>query len=360
MYKFFFFLLLLFFSHQVQAQDGLTITSNNQMLLNTDTQVGSGDFTLRSKSSGGFGGMYVESTNFINGQPFYGYALDETAVAFHYYDAADNTWKLYTGKADNTNSLQVDNEGKLYSNTTSQINGFTNFTMNTPQASFGGMYINSEDDVTGKPFFGYAIDDLEYSYHYYDITDNRWKLYTGGTTGSTEDALQIDEDNRFYLNTDAQINEFTNLTLDASQDSFGGMYVNSRDNSTGKPFYGYSVGTLAYSYHYFDIEDTRWKLFTGNFNNLNAIEIGSDNLVRFDDKIKLGNRTAEASDPDGTILYTGNGFYGKRAGSWYRLDETTSTTPTRTSTLEHENQELKNRVQSLEERIARLESLLTE
>ena len=430
------FLLFLLCASVSSAQDGLTVTSNNELLLNTDTQIGSADVTFKSNNNTGFGGMYIESpdastgqpfygyvldgiiesfhyfdandskwklslagtTNAIEidqsnnvmintntpinsftdltlrtgqdnfggmyidsqdaatGQPFYGYALDGTEAAYHYFDAADNRWKLSVDGT--TSAFEIDQLNNVMINTDSPINSFTDLTLRTSQDTFGGMYIDSQDAATGQPFYGYAVDGIETAYHYFDAADNRWKVYTG--KADFTDSFEIDGQGNFYLNTDTAINSFTDLTLRATQDSFGGMYIDSPDNNTGKPFYGYAVGGIDYAFHYYDIEDSRWKLYSGKTDGSNSIEVGADNLVRFEDKIQLGVKTNEASDPNGTILFTGNGFWGKRGGNWYRLDATSSSTPFRTTELEQENSALKDRVEELEERIARLESLITD
>ena len=47
------------------------------------------------KPGAGFGGMYVETD--AGGRPFYGYAAGGTNKAFHYFDDADDRWKLAVG-----------------------------------------------------------------------------------------------------------------------------------------------------------------------------------------------------------------------------------------------------------------------
>jgi hypothetical protein len=42
-----------------------------------------------------FGGMYVETQNSAIGKPFYGYAIDSTIKAYHYYDGFDAGWHLF-------------------------------------------------------------------------------------------------------------------------------------------------------------------------------------------------------------------------------------------------------------------------
>jgi hypothetical protein len=70
------------------------LTINGDLGLNTDQMIGSADFTIRSRGNF-FGGMFVDVPN-PNGdaKPFYGYAIDGQAKAYHYFDAVDDNWKL--------------------------------------------------------------------------------------------------------------------------------------------------------------------------------------------------------------------------------------------------------------------------
>ncbi len=55
------------------------------------------------------------------------------------------------------------------------------FGVNAPATSgFGGMYL-STDGSAGQPFYGYAPGGSIAAYHYLDGSDDKWKLYNGGT-----------------------------------------------------------------------------------------------------------------------------------------------------------------------------------
>ncbi len=79
------------------SNKNLNILSNGDIGFNTQSMLGSADFTLRSQNSAGFGGMFIESPDATGGRPFYGYALNGSLKAWHYYDAASSSWQIYVG-----------------------------------------------------------------------------------------------------------------------------------------------------------------------------------------------------------------------------------------------------------------------
>lgn len=75
--------------------DRFVILANGDIGINTQTMLGASDFTLRSYNPTGWGGMYIESPDASTGKPFYGYATNGSGKAFHWYDAATSSWRLY-------------------------------------------------------------------------------------------------------------------------------------------------------------------------------------------------------------------------------------------------------------------------
>lgn len=172
------------------------IDSSTGLLLNSDTQINSfTDFTLRPNQAG-FGGMYVDG--FSNGaqdaKPFYGYAVEGLETAFHYYDSEDGVWKLdivninnniaetaisaASGRVEVPVTLEV-GDGLLV-NTSDQLNEFTDFTLQSKNTGFGGMYVNVDSDENGRPFYGYGINGFEEAFHYYEAETGEWKLNVDG------------------------------------------------------------------------------------------------------------------------------------------------------------------------------------
>lgn len=65
-------------------------------------------------------------------------------------------------------------------NRTSRVTTSEYFGVTAPVASgFGGMYMNTTG-TTGQPFYGYATGGTARSYHYYDQSDETWKLNVNG------------------------------------------------------------------------------------------------------------------------------------------------------------------------------------
>ena len=86
--------------------DSLVSTAPNQFLVRAANFVGfnrnapitgSEAFGVRAMTtSNGFGGMYMETSS-AAGRPFYGYANDGIASAYHYFDPSSDEWILYVG-----------------------------------------------------------------------------------------------------------------------------------------------------------------------------------------------------------------------------------------------------------------------
>lgn len=189
---------------------------NNKMYFNTNQDIGSSDFVLNSANATGFGGMYINSEDAVEGKPFYGYSNDSNISAYHHYDDVDNSWHLTVDgqemlKASNneisisddfkvgdfsnavpTFSVETGATKKMYFNTNTQV-GLADFTLNsTSSTNFGGMFVNINDAATGKPFYGYSINNNGNVFHYFDASSGYWKLFN-----STKDILQVDNKELF-------------------------------------------------------------------------------------------------------------------------------------------------------------------
>ena len=77
--------------------DGSTIHyTDGKVLIGRTTTIGAEHFGVRANATGTqYGGMYMETNGSPTTRPFYGYAIDGGIKAYHYYDGADNAWKLY-------------------------------------------------------------------------------------------------------------------------------------------------------------------------------------------------------------------------------------------------------------------------
>jgi hypothetical protein len=76
--------------------------------INRTTAIGSSVFDVEATAgAGAYGGMYMNGTNTAS-WPFYGYATDGAARAWHYVDGSTNTWHLNNGSV---NRISVTNTG---------------------------------------------------------------------------------------------------------------------------------------------------------------------------------------------------------------------------------------------------------
>jgi len=95
--------------------------------------------------------------------------------------AIDSYWE----DAGGTNISYGTGVERVLVNRTNTIAGFEYFGVHAATNGFGGMVVSTE--VSGKPVYGYAVDNTLQAYHYYRNNDNSWFLWIGG-----ENVLQID------------------------------------------------------------------------------------------------------------------------------------------------------------------------
>lgn len=248
---------------------------------------------------------------------------------------------------------------------------------------FGGMYINSQDANSGKPFYGYSIDGVGKAFHFYDETDDTWNLFTFddiyfkvnssevqaltglkvGLEMNSIPAFKIEEGptRRMYFNTNQSIGSSDFVLNSSNSTGFGGIYINSDDTNAGKPFYGYATGGTGYTFHYLDSEDDYWKLF--HIDN-HMLAVGDQQLI-VSGSVNVGPLSTVGGT--GSIYYDGNHFYGVTTGGPVQLDNTTNvnlnnpvrcTDQDHTEPLEYSNVELMDKVRYLEKRLAALEKHL--
>lgn len=127
---------------------------------------------------------------------------DTTGIRFLTAGLPYGTW-LYAGTQRSLNLSSHDttlglfynfNTDKAFVGRNYQISSQEKFgiTRRITTSDFGGMYIETKGHAGGKPFYGYALDGVQKTFHYFDGNTNKWKLNTGGdrivvdrTTGNT-------------------------------------------------------------------------------------------------------------------------------------------------------------------------------
>ncbi len=403
-------LILIFLGFQITCFSQLKLNSQNRLSLNYDgTGIGSSSFIV-SQEANGYGGMYLNIESSGDARPFYGYAENNSARAWHYYHNSDNTWNLNLASFDRlkigvdssfflnelvaSNSLKVNkdlivgspskpdfevssSDGMLY-NASKQLNTFSDFTLNSTKTDlFGGMYVNVDNGATGRPFYGYAINSVDKAYSYYDAETSSWELFVNG--GQPENVLSVKNSNFTVngstttngnatfngiatMNTNQAFNDFTDLTIDSKTTSFGGIFINvdSDANNDAKPFYGYAVDGLDRAFSFYDQESATWKLYVAP--NLDHFVLEAENRkLIVDGSLQLKNLNA-SGQALGTIFYFNGHFYGRTSSGTRQLDNippmaskpVDSENDQAIQRLEEENQELKSQLSDLASQVAAL------
>lgn len=89
--------------------DRIYVSSGGFVGFGTTTPIGSANFVL-SSSVGGWSGMYANGTASTT-KSFYGYAVQGTVNAYHYYDPATSAWLLRVGAGDRMAVTSTGNVG---------------------------------------------------------------------------------------------------------------------------------------------------------------------------------------------------------------------------------------------------------
>ena len=387
-----------------------TIDANtNKMYFNYNQNVGLADFVLNTKMTTGYGGMFINSDDVVSGKPFYGYSIDGLSSAFHNYNKTDSNWHLFVNDIDlfkvGDNESRIGNDflvgdfgdvipalhiktgldRHMFFNTDTKISE-EDFTLNSAnQTGFGGMYVNSPSLNNGQPFYGYANGGNISAFHYYNSQNDTWHLSVDGNEilDITNDEVKINDDlivegigqlaptfhiengvsKHMYYNTDSQIGS-SDFSLNSDNSTgFGGMSINSEDSDSGRPFYGYAIGGILNSFHYFDAVDEYWKLTNIGTTILQA----NDEELIVEGSVRVSNKALGVTSA-GTIYYNGNHFYGiTENGAIKLLDNTTNLNESpdnknfsnaKVTKLENQNKLLTKKVQILEARLSQIESLL--
>lgn len=265
----------------------------------------------------------------------------------------------------NSPALNILPTGQLGLNTIQTL-GSADFTIRSANDFFGGMFVDSPNSNNdGKPFYGYALDrDISF-YHYYDAVDGRFKFQFDNFNGTT---FSFKEDGSFLLNAAQPLNQFTDLTLlSKSSIGFGGMYIDSKDSNTGKPFYGYAIGGGQRAFHYYDEEFETWFL---NVGGLGRVAVGGDGNVGVDfsdpeeklvvnGRLRLTQKSGTTAE-NGTIVFTGSNFFGRINGLWYKMTNATNGLKPKDNEdviaeLKAENEMLRSKLEAFEKRLLIME-----
>lgn len=152
----------------------------------------------RNVASAAYGGMYMETFGHPGGMPFYGYAVDDTARMWHFYDGGDQAWKINNGGV----KFSLKKDGK------------TGIGIENPQTRLdvlGGIWnvdATEGDFRVGTPFYRLAIG-VATAGAGAGIT----RIYSKGgqaklILGSDDtDVLTIDSDNQVGIGTNSPVSD---------------------------------------------------------------------------------------------------------------------------------------------------------
>ncbi len=290
--------------HQTSdATPDFFINGNTKAVFNTNF-VGIGTSTPTSGYTGfamknnvnDFYGSYIDAG--ATGKPFYGYALNGTAVAYTTYNGAAGQFEYHhTSDATpdfliNTTKAAFPNLNFLGIGTTTPTSGYTGLTLKNNVNDFYGAYIDA--GATGKPFYGYALNGIAVAYTTYNGAAGQFEYHH--STDATPDfsvsnsQVSFPIQNAMTIGTNTPINNFTGLTLKNNVNTFYGMYIDA--GASGTPFYGFSLNGATKAYTQFNSSNNNWELIWGG----TAIAVNSSGNVG------IGDATPSAKlDVNGTV-----------------------------------------------------------
>ncbi len=256
---------------------------------------GSTGFAMKSSVNGWYG-MYVDAG--ATGLPFYGYALNGTAVAytqfnstagqFEYHHTSDATPDFFIGPTNAAFPLT----SFLGIGTSTPTTGFTGLSLKNNTNNFWGMYVDA--GATGLPFYGYALNGTAVAYtqfnstagqfEYHQTSDATPDFYINGNTKAVFNSAFVG------INTATPTTASAGFTMKSSINGYYGMYVDA--GLTGLPFYGYALNGVAKA----------WTDLNGNNNNWELYYNGTQISVSSSGNVGLGTSTpSQKLDVIGTI-----------------------------------------------------------
>jgi hypothetical protein len=203
-----------------------------------------------------FWGMYIDAG--ATGLPFYGYALNGTAVAYTQFNSTAGQFE-YHHNSDATPDFLISSTNAAFPvtsflgiGTTTPTTGFTGLALKKNTNAFWGMYIDA--GATGLPFYGYALNGTAVAYTQFNSTAGQFEYHHN--SDATPDFL-ISSTNAAFpvtsflgIGTTTPTTGFTGLALKNNTNNFWGMYIDA--GATGLPFYGYALNGVAKAYTQFN------------------------------------------------------------------------------------------------------------
>ncbi|NVO18424.1 MAG: tail fiber domain-containing protein [Bacteroidetes bacterium] len=266
------------------------------------------------KNANSFWGMYIDAG--ATGQPFYGYALNGTAVAYTQYNGVTGQFE-YHHTTDATPDFLISSTNAAFPattflgiGTTTPTTGFTGLSLKKNTNGFWGMYIDA--GASGQPFYGYALNGTAVAYTQYNAVTGQFEYHH--TTDATPDFL-ISSTNAAFpatsflgIGTTTPTTGFTGLALKSAANSFWGMYIDA--GATGAPFYGYALSGTAKAYTQFSGTANQFEYHQSSDAIPDFYINGNTKAVFNTSFVGIGTGTATTAATGFAIKSAVNGYYG--------------------------------------------------
>lgn len=208
-------------------------------------------------------------------------------------------------EVEGSNTLNI-YENKMFLNRTNSLSASEVFGVRSDITSptYGGMYIETNGDVGGKPFYGMAINGAVQSWMYHDGASDEFRIYNGGDRFSISNTGVVEFNNAYkFPTTDGLDGEV--LTTDGSgQLNWGNAFeIKDDDGDT----YVKAVENGSSDYVEIELESGQGKVqFREGPGGDIRMEVIDDSQNVF-----IGNNSGDATLASGTR----NTFLGERTGS---------------------------------------------
>lgn len=253
--------------------DRLYIASGGFVGIGTTTQIGSANFVI-SSAINNWGGMYTNAAS-STARPFYGYSVQGTAVAWHYYDPSTSTWILHVGY----DRLFVTNNGNVGIGTSTpssmlDVAGNGNFNSITTSGSISSGSISCSSLSSSSAVSGSSFSTGNF-------TMNNSGLSMSGTHTFTITPEVVFNGDATFNSTWFHAKQIEGRTTSSAAGVTGFAIANNPSlvsygvfgTSNGSPFaYGLACsGNGYYTGDWYDISDAKFKTNLHGLNNALSI-----------------------------------------------------------------------------------------
>ena len=273
------------------------------------------------KNVNAYYGMYIDAG--ATGQPFYGYALNGTAKAYHQFNGTNNQYEYYSSNSivpdfliGSTNA-SFPNTNFLGIGTQTPTTGFTGLALKTSANSFYGTYVDA--GLTGEPFYGYALNGTAKAYLSFASSTNALEYHQ--TSDATPD-FSIKGNSKAVFNTDTTVfntkfigigtstptTAFTGFAMKSPINNYYGSYIDA--GPTGTPFYGYALNGIATAYTTYSGVNNRFEYHHTSDASPDFAVSNTDVIFPIQNFLGIGTTSPTTGFTGLTLKKNVNDFYG--------------------------------------------------